>query len=125
MARTQILKNIRPDIFLMTRKVFGILFFFFFQFFIAQVTSSKVSSLAESKTADYISDSICSSKHLAGHLCSHIIFMTSETTMVDRKKEVDGMLVIFDSPNSKIKKIINKKYSIRKKGLRKSTHSNL
>ena len=101
MARTQILKDIRPNIFLDMRKVFGILFFILSHIVFAHVgieTKPNFGLEAEILVLDSIivdqKDSVESEEK---------IYVTSGTTLINLDNTIDEKIVIVQSPDSKTK----------------------
>lgn len=99
MARTQILKDIRPNIFLTKRKVFGILFLFFAQIVSAHIgieTEPNLNFEEETKASDSTfedqKDSVRSEEK---------IYITSGTTIINLDDGLQGKIVIVEAEESK------------------------
>lgn len=117
MAKTQILNDIKPDIFLGKRKVFGILFLFIIHIFSAKVSSPHYSNLGEGEVAVVVSDS-AGSDQIDGSDHSQAIYVTSGTTVVDFDNEIEGKIITLDSPASKVESKTIAKKSTREKAVK-------
>ena len=102
MARTQILKDIRPDIFLSKGKVFGILFLLMSQIIFAHVriATKPDCDFAEEKT---VSDSTREDRK-ENVKSDEIIYITSGTTIVNFDDTIEGKIVVVQSPKTKSEK---------------------
>ncbi|WP_133946368.1 hypothetical protein [Epilithonimonas xixisoli] len=98
MARTQILKDIRPNIFLYKRKVFGILFLFLIQIISAHVGIGTIPKY-DFEEETMVSDSIISD-HKDSVQSKVEIYITAGTTIIDLENAVEGKIVVVKSPNS-------------------------
>lgn len=113
MARTQILKDIRPNIFLGKRKVFGILFLFLVQIISAHVGIGMMPKY-DFEEETIVSDSIISD-HKDSVQSKVEIYVTPGTTIIDLENIVEGKIVVLKSPNSNDKhKSIAKKNVLEK-----------
>ncbi|WDF48591.1 hypothetical protein PQ459_08940 [Chryseobacterium sp. KACC 21268] len=102
MARTQILKDIRPNIFLCVRKVFGILFLLFIHFISANITNFNSTDLAEEEKSTVDLDSIITNQPDSISSVSNI-YISSGTTIVDLDDIVEGKIVMVEPLESDVK----------------------
>lgn len=98
MAKTQILKDIKPNIFLDMRKVFGILFLFLIQIISAHVGIGTIPKY-DFEEETMVSDSI-PSDHKESVQSKVEIYITAGTTIIDLENTVEGKIVVVKSPNS-------------------------